>query len=240
MAYYLRLTVFLLLSFYTILGYSQHYQYPPNLPKYDRNPYHFGFILGLNSMNYVIRNKENLKQFDTVQRIESTPQKGFTIGIVSNLRLWCDYVDLRFIPSLSFGGATLLYTLNETNHPSITEIKTTEITNLEFPFSVKVKSQRFWNNVRAYVMGGVKYSIDMASQAKQKEATDVYIVRLNRGDYTYELGTGFDFYLDFFKLGVELKMDYGMRDMLKRDNTVYTNSIDKLSSKMFLLSFTFE
>ena len=65
-------------------------------------------------------------------------------------------------------------------------------------------------------------------------------MRLKRNDYTYELGTGFDFYLDFFKFGVELKMDYGMRDLLQRDKTVYTNSIDKLSSKMFLLSFTFE
>ena len=164
---------------------------------------------------------------------------GFTIGIVSDLRLWCDFADLRFVPSLSFSGEKLIYTFNKLRITQ-SEMKPTEITNLEFPFMIKLKSQRFWNNTRAYVIGGVKYSIDMASQAKQKESTDIYVVRLKRNDYTYEIGTGFDFYLTYFKFGIELKMDYGIRDLLKRDNTVYTKSIDKLNSKMFLLSFTFE
>jgi hypothetical protein len=228
------------LSLYYSDSYSQHYRLPPNLPKYDRNLYHFGFILGINGMNYSISNNKDIQQFDSLRVIESESQLGFTIGIVSNLRLGWDYADLRFVPSLSFGEERLIYTIHGTYHPKATEIKPTEVTKLEFPLSIKLKSERFANNVRAYVLAGVRYSIDLASQAKQKEATDVYVIRLKRNDYAYEFGTGFDFYLTYFKFGIDLRMIYGVRDLLKRDNTFYTKSINKLNSKMFLLSFTFE
>jgi hypothetical protein len=222
------------------ISFAQHYKLPPNLPKYDMSPYHFGFSLGINSMNYAIHNADNFQQFDSLLVIESEPQLGFTLGIVSSLRLGWDYADLRFTPSLSFGEKRLLYTIKVNNVEPLIQFKRTESTSLEFPFTVKLKSQRFFNNVRAYVLGGVKYSIDLASQAKQKQATDEYVIMLKRNDYSYEVGTGFDFYLVFFKFGIDLRMVYGMKDLLKRDNTVYTNSVNKLNSKMFLLSFTFE
>lgn len=228
--------VFLLLSGKT---FAQHYTLPPNLPKYDRNPYHFGFMLGLNSMNYVIHNSPDFPKFDSLKVLQSEQQMGFTIGIISNLRLKWDYADLRFIPSLSFGQQRLNYTFNK-NRKTYIELKPTEVTNLEFPLNIKLKSQRFWNNTRAYVLGGIKYRIDLASQAKQKEQTDIYVVRLTRNDFAYEIGTGLDFYLVYFKFGIDLRMVYGLKDLIKRDNTVYTNSIQKLNSKMFLLSFTFE
>jgi len=33
---------------------------------------------------------------------------------------------------------------------------------------------------------------------------------------------------------------YGFTDVLKRENNIYTESIDKINSKIFQLSFTFE
>jgi hypothetical protein len=234
----------LFITFYflllTVNLYPQHYKFPPNLINYDRKPYHFGFLLGVNKMNYAIHNAENLGQFDSLRVIESTPQLGFTIGIVSSLRLGWDFADLRFVPSLSFGEQRLLYTIQDKEKVLLTEYKPAEVTKLEFPFVIKLKSQRFFNNVRAHVFAGGRYSIDLASQAKQKESSDVYIIRLKRNDFSYELGTGFDFYLVYFKFGIDLRMIYGIKDILKRDNTIYTNSIQRLNSKTFLLSFTFE
>jgi hypothetical protein len=49
-----------------------------------------------------------------------------------------------------------------------------------------------------------------------------------------------DFYTTFFKFGIELKMSYGLMDILKRQGNIYTLPVEKLSSKLFLLSFTFE
>jgi hypothetical protein len=53
-------------------------------------------------------------------------------------------------------------------------------------------------------------------------------------------GVGFDFYMKYFKFGVELQMAYGLVNVLDQENTIYTTSIDKLSSKMAWITFTFE
>jgi len=55
-----------------------------------------------------------------------------------------------------------------------------------------------------------------------------------------EAGVGFDFYNEWFKLALELKMMYGLFDQLKRENNIYTNSIESLKSKIFQFSVTFE
>ena len=54
------------------------------------------------------------------------------------------------------------------------------------------------------------------------------------------LGGGTEFYMNWFKLGVELTMSYGSRDMLLREGNMYTNSIESLRSKIFMFTFTFE
>ncbi|MBP7497518.1 MAG: outer membrane beta-barrel protein [Bacteroidales bacterium] len=235
--------ILLIITYYSIFNtpaFSQNYRLPPNLPDYDSKPYHFGFTLGVNSMNFVIKYVDDFRQYDSLCIIESKPQEGFTIGIVSNLRLGWDYADLRFIPTLSFGDRQLHYTIINKGKTKSLQIKKIESTFLEFPFSLRVKSMRFNNNALVYIMGGVKYSIDMASQAKQKEEDGEVVIKLKRNDYAYEVGVGMDFYLVYFKLGTELKMVYGLKDLLKRENNVYTDPIKKLNSKIFMLSFTFE
>jgi hypothetical protein len=66
------------------------------------------------------------------------------------------------------------------------------------------------------------------------------VVKLQKNDIYALVGVGFDFYNAWFKFGIELKMSYGLFDMLKRDNTIYTQGIDKINSKIFQLCFTFE
>ncbi len=211
-----------------------------NLPKYDLAPYHFGFVLAINQMNFTIHRIPDFKPLDSLRTITSTPQWGFNIGIVSNLRLGT-YLDLRFVPTLSFGTRTLNYTIMQ-NHDSIltSYTKNVESTYLDFPLLVKYRSKRL-NNFAAYVIGGVQYSFDLASQAgKEQKPNQQYLVRLEEKDVQYQMGVGFDFYTLYFKFAVELKMSYGLFDLLKHDNTVYTQGIEKLNSKIFQLSFLFE
>jgi len=205
-----------------------------NLPKFDFKPYHFGFALCINKMDFAIHPVPDYK--DSLFVIQSQPEWGFNIGIVSNLRL-NDYADLRFIPTLSFGDRILNYTLND-GTSVIRTSKKIESTFIDFPLVLKYKSKRL-NNVRAYVIAGAQYSIDLASQAKKKSRKND-LVKLKQNDFLYQVGVGFDFYLMYFKFATELKMSYGVRDLLKHDNTIYTNSIDKLNSKIFQLSFLFE
>ncbi|MGV8114289.1 MAG: porin family protein [Lentimicrobium sp.] len=226
-----------------------------NLPAYDLAPYHFGFILGMNQMLFTVRTTPGFQNitYSSLQTpdlysdsarllgIEHKPAFGFTIGIVSNLRL-AESFDLRFVPSLSFGERDLEYSIitnfsGERNQILVS--KKLQSTFVEFPLHIKYKGSRL-NNMRPYWLAGAKYAIDLASDSKKKEENNNIYVALNRSDLYGELGAGFDFYTTFFKFGIELKMSYGLNDILKREGNIYTGAVDRLNSKLFLLSFTFE
>jgi len=207
-----------------------------NLPAYDHKQYHFGITLGFNEMNFMVRKMQGAPITDSLFSLQSESQLGFQIGIVSDLHLAENY-NLRFTPTLSFGDRILHYRV-KLNNDTINVMRPIESTFIDFPLMLKFKSARIVNT-RAYLIGGFKYSLDMASLAKKK-TQDNELVKLKRHDFSTELGVGFDFYLEYFKFGVELKMAYGLRDLVLRDNTLFTNSINRLNSKMFFLSFTFE
>lgn len=207
-----------------------------NLPAYDVRRMRFGFILGVNQMNFSVKRSPDYRSFDSLMIVQPAAQWGFHIGIISDLRLG-QHFNARFIPSLSFGDRILNYSIIE-NGKIEDYSKMIESTFIDFPLLLKFKSSRM-TNVRSYVIGGFKYSIDMASLAKKK-VQDEDIIKLKRNDYSVEFGTGFDFYLEYFKFGVEIKMAYGLRDLLKREGTIYTNTIEKLNTKIFYLTFTFE
>ena len=158
------------------------------------------------------------------------------------------HFDLRFIPSLSFGDRTMAYDIE--THSNFAGGDTTQrilitkkipSTYINFPIEIRYKAARY-NNFRPYVLGGAQYSLDLASQAKKREQKNrnEKIVKFNSNDFYAEAGVGFDFYNEWFKFGIELKMMYGLMDVLKREGNIYTESIDKVNSKIFQLSFTFE
>jgi len=207
-----------------------------NLPVYDLRKMHFGFVLGINEMNFSVKRTTDTNLYDSLLILTSEPQWGFHIGIITDLRL-AEYFNLRFIPTLSFGDRILNYTILKNNQEE-KYIKKVESSFLDFPLLLKYKSSRL-TNTRAYIIGGIKYSVDMASMAKKKTQEDE-IIKLKKHDFTGEIGVGFDFYLKYFKFGTEIKMAYGLKDLMIRENTIYTNSIDKLNTKIFYLSFTFE
>jgi hypothetical protein len=226
-----------------------------NMPTYDYARYHFGFILAVNQMSFTIKPVEGLnsKMFNSIQAkeinadsamiysIEAQPTLGFTVGIVGNLRLG-EYTDLRFIPSLAFGERYIEYRFMKYRAGTqelIDVKKNIPSTFIELPLHVRYKSERL-NNFRAYLLGGLNYRIDLASQAKKERDAAEVQVKLFRNDVNAELGVGFDFYFEWFKFGTELKMSYGFSDMLKHEDNIYTEGIDKLRSKIFQISFTFE
>jgi len=230
---------------------------PQNLPFYDVAPYNFGFTLGVNRMYFSI---DHARRFNSeiftsgeipdipnirealLNTIETNSHYGFMVGIVSNLKLG-KHFDLRFIPNLSFGERDITYNIRATTIDGTQEIfnlrKPVQSTFVEFPLLVKYKSARY-NNMRSYIIGGVKYSIDLISDARRQDRTEMAIVRVDKNDVYLELGVGFDFYNEYFKLGTEIKMSYGLFDLLIREGNIYTEGIESLRSKIFSLSFNFE
>ncbi|MEI7597390.1 MAG: porin family protein [Bacteroidota bacterium] len=233
-------TKFLILISFFIVGtaIAQRNSKVENLPKYDRKPYHFGFSLGINKYDFSIKNVDNFNQLDSVHILESTPQNGFNICMVSSLKL-TEHLDLRFLPGLSFGGRSLDYTLQVAGNKIIKESKMIESVNIEFPLTLKYKSARY-NNGRAYLLGGFKYTLDKASQAGKKDNVEEKLIKLKKNDYCYEIGFGVDIYFEYFKFSPEIKFSMGLKDLLVRDGQEYTKSIDRLNSKVLLISFLFE
>ena len=226
-----------------------------NLQNYDKQPYHFGFILGINHMLFTVKPVANLnkQQWDpsqypdvfvdtlTVLSVTSSPTPGFTIGILGNLRLG-DFWDLRFIPALSFGERILRYNVLvvDDGEESILSLeKNITSTFIDFPLEFRYKSKRL-NNFRAYVLAGGKYTLDLASQKKAEENSDEVTVKINKHDIYAEVGFGVEFFTTYFKFGTEVKMGYGLNNLIQYEDNIYTNSIESLKSKVFLLSFTFE
>ena len=234
----------IILLFIASISFTKLYgQYmPKNLPNYDFKDWHFGFTLGINTMNFNVYPVDKVDYDSTVLIIQPKLSQGFNIGIVANKRLGT-YWDLRFVPTLSFGQRNIEYIIRTS--PTEEELfkKSVESTFLDIPFSVKYKSKRFdknLNNIRTYVLGGVRYSIDLASQKKKKGSSDEIVLKLNPNDLMLTTGVGFDFYLAYFKFGVELQFAYGLINVLDKEETIYTTNMEKLSSRMAWITFTFE
>ena len=215
-------------------SWAQRHTVPLNLPNYDRKPVHFGFLLGINSMDFKITPRAI--QADTLFILKSQEQKGFNLGIVSNFRLGRNS-DLRFLPTLSFAERDINYTIEVDGE--LEEIKKDiESTFIEFPVNFKFKSNRY-NNGRAYILTGLKYNIDLASQ-KDIDDEGQELIKLKKSDLMYEVGLGVDFYLEYFKFSPELKATFGLLDMLVHDESIYSSSIQKMLTRGFTITLTFE
>lgn len=231
-----KLYLIITILFFGFTSHAQKYKKPKNLALYDYQKIHFGFTLGINNLNFNHQKNSSTINNDSIKSINTISQKGFNLGIVSNLRL-SKYTDLRFIPALVFGERKINYGFKDSANINY-ELKRIESTLLDFPIHIKYKSERY-NNFRTYVITGIKYSLDIASQARIDDEGKE-IIKLKRNDLMGEIGFGIDFYLEYFKFSPQIKISYGLLNLLSEDNTIFTNSINRLTTNGWMLSFTFE
>jgi len=221
-----------------VYGQREHSK---NLAKFDHRFMHFGFLLGINSANFVLtRLPETSPGADSLFVLDAKPSTGFNLGIISAMHL-SEAFSLRFTPNLAFAARTLTYNFETYEGPKKYS-KIIESTLINLPLGIKYKSVRL-NNFSAYILVGGAYSIDLASNVgnenNSNKASEV-VVAIKRHDFQAEIAFGTDFYLEYFKFGIEFKMSYGFKDLIDHDNAQFTDPIDKLKSKIFLLSLTFE
>ena len=204
-----------------------------NYAEYINRKLYFGIMLGYNNSHYKIKHHEEFIYDDSVQVVSSARGPGFNLGIISNLRL-STYFDLRLIPTLSFGGRDLNYQLVN----NAIAKKSIESICIEFPLEVRFKSQPI-KDIRLYVLTGLKYSVDLASNAKARRADDQ--VKVGRHDLAYELGFGVQFFFPLFIFSPEIKVAHGFTNMHARNgNLIYSRVIDKLLSRAIIFSLHFE
>lgn len=248
---------FFYIAIFLLTGFSASAQrlLLKNLTTFDDKRIHFGFTLGINALdfafthyNVMVDNPKFLPETvngvgigpDSKIRADiSTLTPGFTVGIVTNLRL-DESFDLRFLPGMSFGERKLTYNIpiqdvNNVGQRSYYSIKSTF---LDFPLLVKYKSRKM-NNQRPYLIAGGALRVDISKSGQDD------LVRLKPLSSYLEAGVGWDSYLQFFRLSTELKFSFGLDNVLDsgpKDTQpqVYTDAISRLTSNVFTLSFHFE
>ncbi len=91
------------------------------------------------------------------------------------------------------------------------------------------------------MLAGGKFSIDMATQKDVNQALDdEVVIKLQKYDYSVDVGGGADFFLPYFKFGIELKAGFGIPNLLIDDQTRFSLPVESLRSKVWVLTFTFE
>lgn len=223
------------------------------MPKFYKQKIHFGFTIAGNNADFRLNPVPNSLLPDTVinnsrydvKTVYSKASAGFAIGLVGDARLF-EYGRLRFTPNISFATRKIDYRLETPDRDSARVFqKTVESVFLIFPLEFKVQSKRS-GNFSTYVIGGGGYALDLSARKKAGLASSGGAnqlddnVKLLRDDFYYSAGAGTDFYLQYFKLGLELKLQVGTKNLLKKENSVFTNSIDKIRSRMVVFSITFE
>jgi len=231
-----------------------------HLTTFDDKLLHFGFTLGINTLDFRVRGfqpiGENPAFSTTAWQLDpalidsgsivtadiANLIPGFTVGIITNLRM-TRYLDLRFLPGMSFGERKLMYNIpvvdNRFDYKDTQYDYSMKSTFIDLPLTIKYKAERI-NNGRPYVIFGGAMRIDISKSASDD------LVGLTPVGYYAELGAGWDSYLQFFRLSVEAKVSLGLNNQLgKAPETAdqrhyYADALKSLHSNIFTLSFHFE
>jgi len=231
---YLIFTILAVISFAEVQ--AQGRKVLQNRPKYDNDPLHFGFALGLNYLDFVEEPVANLPDIPGYYNMRSRVQPGYTIAIISNLRLH-KYWDLRFNPAFSNTVRELEFdVINPLTDDRELITREIESSYIDLPVELKFKSQRV-NNYRLYVLGGVQYNIDLASN---EDIFDDRVFKIQSNDLFYSAGFGIDIYFEYFKFSPQIKGVWGLMDLLVEDGTFLVEGIQSLRTRGIFINFTFE
>lgn len=219
----------------SLLGSAQ--KYGKNYPTFDRKKIHFGFTLGFNTSDFRYTLNADSSYADSITNIDIRKQPGFNLGIVSSWDIH-ETVHLRFVPSLSFQERLFTYSYWEKGEVKVKDNRL-ESTYLDFPLMLKLRTKRI-NNFAAYALGGIQYSLDLASQEDVDQSLGDPIVKIKKHDWQYQAGGGFDFWLPYFKFGIELKISNGIKNVAIQDNSFFMDPLGSLRTKVWWFSLTFE
>lgn len=212
-----------------------------NLPDHDDKKYFLGIGLIYNSSRFGIAHHPGFLQQDSIQTIESQGVGGFGLAGMHTYRLSPRFEIRAIFPQLLFSYKNLTYNLK---NPDLSKeeakvmTKRVESILVGVPIHLKFRSDRI-GNFRVYMFGGAKFEYDLASNSTARRAEG--LVKLSKYDFGVEAGIGFSFYFPVFILSPEIKFSNGLMNTHSRDaNLKFSNTIDKLNSRMVLFSLIFE
>lgn len=224
---------FLLCSFlaHSQTGLNKSY----NFNGFKNKPVYYGIALGLNNSSFIVNHSNNFILNDSIRINSSISRPGLTFQGIFNLKLG-QYFDFRVLAGFSLSERSLAYFGEGSENPYFTE--RIEFVYADIPFLIRYKSEPY-RDMRAFVIGGIKYSYDVNGFSRSRGADD--FVTVNPHDFSLEVGAGMQFFFPYFILSPEIKMSQGIGNVLRFNNTLNESRvIDTLLSRTFTLSFHFE
>ena len=206
-----------------------------NFLSFEQKPYYFGITLGTNSSQFKVFHSEKFILNDSIGLAQSMRGPGFNLGIVTNLKIG-QYFDFRFLPTLSFIEKQLNF--ESPNEGGLKSAQRIEGVLVETPFHIRYKSE-VYNDLRMFVVAGVKYSFDVASDSRSRQAAQ--IIKIAPTDFAFEFGAGVQFFFPYFIFSPEIKFSHGLGNVLIFDpNLERSNVLEKLVTRALTISLHFE
>lgn len=233
-----RCLVFTLLFWSVLLTLGAQQRRVQNKPFIDERRFHYGFFVGGHDQSLKLENNGYIDLATGQQWVASTDRTnfGFSVGVLGEWKM-NKYLALRVLPSLHFGSKHLSFRNLATGEDEFQDMKSCYI---GIPVDFKISGPRF-NNYRPYVIAGVAPMYDLTTGKQSKLKAKPFTVMV-------EAGLGCDLYLPFFKFIPELKFCFGLnnilqknrKDLIDRKQLIFTESVDRATLGMVVLSFYFE
>ena len=220
-----------------------------NRENHDQLPFYFGISVGYNNTDLQTTRAGAFEEQSTFSRVEPHSSSGLALGFMVTKRL-SNRLEIRTVPKLILGGSKYLsyYYTDEylNNNPDRDPIENIKLPAniLSVPLQLKLNSDRI-RNFRVFMFGGIKYDINLsANSSEYKEAMQLDQnppPLFRKGDFGYEGGIGFNFYLPFTVISPQLKISNTLGNSHVRDaENPYSNVMDRFRTQMLVFSVTFE
>nr|WP_314760041.1 porin family protein [uncultured Porphyromonas sp.] len=209
---------------------------PEHQPYVDLRRYYLGFRIGIHTSDLrLVSRGRPTPEGTTLWGETPSYQPGFSIGVIGGLALGSG-LELRLLPTLHLGESEVAYTdgRREVGRYSV------KMHSVSLPLELKWGALRL-GNIRPFVSAGI-YTQTMLGGGRGD------VLRLRRMDYGSSLGVGCDFYFRLFKLSPQLTFSYGVGNVLDTDRPdlredrriYYTQALERVGTRMILLSLSFE
>ena len=231
--------VFILVVATTQTSYSQLKFKEQYRTERDNKAFYFGMSLGAASSYLHPSKSTEFLRNDSILLVEPGKSTGYSVRLMATAKL-TNRLEFRINPGLILGiDRSFTYQLGKRElYEDSTVVKIIQSNIATFPFQLKFNSDRI-NNFKVYMVGGIKYDIDLASNSGSRNAEN--LIKLKKADFGAELGIGFNFFMRFVTVTPEIRFSNGFSNLHDRDpNLKYSNVLDKLYSRMILFSIHLE
>ena len=226
-------TLVVLLSFFCLqFSHAQRRNITHNKQNWDKQRIFWGYYLGINSKNFEISYN------DADFFVESTPNLGFNVGLIGDLRLHKN-INLRFEPGLSSNTKTLAFTSIPGGEKD--SIRSVGGTYIHLPLLLKFSTNRY-ENIRPYLIGGASYDYNLSSNEDSAFDNEDGEFRIKKHNFMYELGIGMDFYLPYFVFSPSIRGIFAINNEMIPDenpNSPWTAPIDFFGTRGIFLNLAF-